>query len=355
MQPRTCQVGPLAAPSVANIAVSQTATGAGALALTGTTTLNTVANNVCLSQAGTAATALLLNGALCRARYSAPTMNVTSANVAYIPNPSMVRTASQTTNLFESDQGQPITITSAGNDSAITFSVVGVRANPSGLNATFTETVRGTNAGISSTLWSYILILSITPSGNTAANVTVGTSGMALLDTARRVLITSAGNDSGITFTITGLDWSGQEISEVLTGGNAAAVYSVLDYLGVLKIVVSGATASTVTVGTNGVASSQWVNLDTWAGGTVATQCVVSGTVNYTVQLSNDDPNSYGNPVARSAVTWDGTAAGSNVTNATTNQTWAGIPVGWARVLLNSNTNPGYVRMTLVQHLNAPA
>ena len=280
MQPRTCQVGPLAAPSVANIAVSQTATGAGALALTGTTTLNTVANNVCLSQAGTAATALLLNGALCRARYSAPTMNVTSANVAYIPNPSMVRTASWTTNLFESDQGQPITITSAGNDSAITFSVVGVRANPSGLNATFTETVRGTNAGISSTLWSYILILSITPSGNTAANVTVGT---------------------------------------------------------------------------NGVASSQWVNLDTWAGGTVATQCVVSGTVNYTVQLSNDDPNSYGNPVARSAVTWDGTAAGSNVTNATTNQTWAGIPVGWARVLLNSNTNPGYVRMTLVQHLNAPA
>ena len=354
MQPRVVQAGPLAAPSATNIAVSQTAAAAGALALTGSTTINTVANNVCLSQSGTTGTPLLLNGSLCRAGYSAPTLNVTSANVAYTPNPNAINTASRTTNIFAPDQGQPITITSAGNDSALTWTVVGYRANPGGKNGVFTESVRGTNAGVSSTTWSYTIILSITPSGNTASTVTVGTSGLALLDTARRVLITSGGNDSGVNFTITGSDWSGQEISEVLAGGNVGAVYSVLDYLAVLKITVSGATAGTVTVGTNGVASSQWVNLDTWAGGTIVSQAVVSGTVNYTIQVTNDDPDSYGNPIARTAVTWDGSAAGAALTNATTSQTWAGSPAAWCRVLLNSQTNPGYVRLTVVQHSNVP-
>ena len=351
MQPRVCQVGPLAAASATNIAAAQTAGAAGALALNGSTTVNTVANNVCLSQSGTAATPLLLNGALCRPRYSAPTMPA-QANVAYIPNQNLNRNISRTSSIFEPDQGQPIYITSAGNDSAINWTVVGIRASPPTLRSTYTETVKGTNAGISATQWSYIVILSITPSGNTAGAVTVGTCGLALLDTARRVLITSAGVDTGITFTITGYDWTGQQISEVLTGGSATSVYSVLDYLAVLKIVTSGATASTVTVGTNGIASSQWVNLDTWAGGTVASQCVVSGTANYTVQITNDDPNSYGNPVARTAVVWDSSAAGANVVNASTNQTWIGLPVGWARLLLNSSTNPGYVRMTLIQHLS---
>ena len=354
MQPRVTQVGPLAAPSANNIAVAQTAAAAGTLALTGSTTINSVANNICLSQSGTAATPLLLNGALCRAQYSAPTMNLTSATVAYIPNPNANVNAARTSSLLNNAQAQYVVITSAGNDSALTWTIAGIRASAAegGVTGVFTETVRGTNASISSSLYVYAVVFSITPSGNTASTVTVGTGGLALLDTARRVLITSAGNDSGITFTITGVDWAGTTISETLTGGNAAAVYSVLDYLGVFKIQVSGATASTVTVGTNGVASSPWVNLDTWAGGTVAAQCVVSGTANYTVQLTNDDPNSIGNPITRNAVTWDGTAAGANVANATTSQTWAGIPVGWARLLLNSNTNPGYVRMTLIQHLN---
>ena len=356
MQSRVTQVGPLAAASANNIALSQTAAAAGQLALNGSTTVNTIANSICLSQSGTAATPLTLNGAYCRARYSAPTMNLTSATVAYIPNPNSNVTAARTSSLLSSAQAQYVTITSAGNDSALTWTIVGIRGSAAegGVTGVFTETVSGTNASVSSTLYVYSIVISVTPSGNTAAAVTVGTGGLALLDTARRVLITSAGNDSGITFTITGVDWAGTTISETLTGGNAAAVYSTLDYLGVVKIAVSGATASTVTVGTNGVASSPWVNLDTWANGTVVGQCVVSGTVNYTVQLTNDDPNSIGNPIARTAVTWDSGAAGASLANATTSQTWAGSPAAWCRVLLNSQTNPGYVRMTLIQHSSVP-
>ena len=353
MQPRVTQVGPLVAASANNIAVSQSPVGAGALALTGTLTLNTVANNVCLSQSGTANTALTMNGALCRPQYSAPTMNLSLANVAYLQNPNLNMTLSRTTSIFEPDQGQPIYITSAGNDSALTWKIVGIRAGRVGYGGMYTETVNGTNAGISSTQWSYLVVFSITPSANTASTVTVGTCGLALLDTARRVLITSGGTDTGITFTITGLDWSGADISEVLTGGSSGnPVYSVLDYLAVTKIIASGATASTVTVGTNGVASSPWINFDTFAIGTTALQAVVSGTVNYTVQTTNDDPNSYGNPVARSAVTWDSSYAGLSNQTVSASYGIAQTPA-YARVLLNSNTNPGYVRLTATQHLAA--
>lgn len=354
MQPRVVTVGPLVAPSANNIVVSQSPTAAGALALTGTLTQNTVANNVCLSQSGTAATPLLMNGALCRAQYSAPTMNLSLANVAYIQNPNADQTKNRTTNIFSPDQGQPIYITSAGNDSAITWTVVGILAGRVGVNAVNTESVKGTNAGISGTQKDYLVVFSITPSGNTASTVTVGTSGLALLDTARRVLITSGGTDTGITFTITGLDWAGTEISEVLTGGsNGTPVFSVLDYLAVTKVVASGATASTVTVGTNGIASSQWLPFDTWAMGTAQIQCVVSGTVNYTVQTTMDDPNSYGNPVSRSAVTWDGTNGGLIAQTASGSYGFAQVPA-YIRVLLNSQTNPGSVKMTAAQHLSAP-
>ena len=51
--------------------------------------------------------------------------------------------------------------------------------------------------------------------------------------------------------------------------------------------------ARTVTVGPNaaGSTSSQWVRFDEWApGSTVTVQVDVSGTVNYTVQTTLDDP-----------------------------------------------------------------
>ena len=120
-------------------------------------------------------------------------------------------------------------------------------------------------------------------------------------------------------------------------------------YLGVTGIKLSGATAGTMSVGTNGVASSPWVNFDTWAAGTTSVQCVASGTVNYTIETTNDDPNSYGNPVARTAVTWDAAAGG--LINQTASGS-VGFPEVYAvmRVLLNSQTNPGYVRATFVQH-----
>jgi len=84
----------------------------------------------------------------------------------------------------------------------------------------------------------------------TVSSTTIYGNTVVTLDTARRIGIASNGNDSGITFTITGLDWANAPISEVVTGASGATASSVLDYLVVYSIVASAATASTITVGT---------------------------------------------------------------------------------------------------------
>jgi hypothetical protein len=160
-------------------------------------------------------------------------------------------------------------------------------------------------------------------------------SGNAVLDTPRRVLITTA--DTTTTFTIKGLSATGTLLTEsfLVSGG---ASYSALDYAQVMDIGVSQAPTAAVTAGTNGIASSAWVRLDEWANTQVTIQCNVSGTVNYTVQSTMDDPNSALNSVLPSAVTWVNTndTAAVNATGAVqTNFLFAPV---FARVLLNSGS-----------------
>ena len=330
MQPRVVQAGPLVAPTATKIGLSQTPVAAGALVLNGAAG-SAVANNICLSQSGAAATSLIINGALAQTQYASPTIGATPVTVGWLGTPG------------------PIYITCAGDEHLHTFAVVGLDVN----NVVLTETITGTNASVLASLNSYRSILSITPSANTTSTVTVGAMGFATLDTARQVIFTSNGVDTGITITISGTDWAGTPINESLAGASGAAVATVLDYLTITQVKVSGATASTIEIGTNGVCGSPWINLDQWAMGSVAFQAVASGTVNYTVQTSDDDPNSYANPVRRSSVTWDSNQAGMTGATASAAGGLSVAPI-WMRVLLNSQTNPGYVRLSVSQSSVVP-
>lgn len=198
------------------------------------------------------------------------------------------------------------------------------------------------------------IALSQTPTGPPYAvtlNGSLASGGVATLSNAQRIGIASAGNDSGITFAISGTDAAGNPQSETVTGGNVATVSSLLDYLTVTSIVASGATAAAITVGTTGIGASPWVRFDEWALGPVECAFVAIGTANYTLQTTSDDPNSLFTSIARSAVVWD--VSGSPVIAATTNLTvsLATAPI-FARVLLNSGS--GSVRATFTQYGVAP-
>jgi hypothetical protein len=108
-----------------------------------------------------------------------------------------------------------------------------------------------------------------------------------------------------------------------------------------------------VTVGTNALAGSPWVRLDEWAMPQTTIQCVVSGTVNYTVQATLDDPNSLTNPVAINAVTWSDSTDTNAVSATGTVLTYFAYAPIFARVLINSGA--GTVTATFAQSLVTPA
>lgn len=131
--------------------------------------------------------------------------------------------------------------------------------------------------------------LSQTPLG--AGNLTItgalATGGVATLDNSRRVGITSAGNDTGRTFTIYGTI-GGVSFTEAVTGANAATASSVRDYDTITRIAVDAATAGAVEAGTTGVGATKWLALDQYVPpNDISIVGEVTGTVNWTVQMTN--------------------------------------------------------------------
>lgn len=184
--------------------------------------------------------------------------------------------------------------------------------------------------------------------GNLTINGALASGGVATLDVARRVLFTPAGAEGTNTtiWTVYGTDWNGNSISEAVAGvNNPSTTYTLYDYKTVTRIAVNKAQAGAVTVGTNAIASSRPIFLDTFAPAPTAIQVTVSGTVNYTVRQSLDDPNtiSGGYP----SVTWVSHPDTSLVAaTATAQGNYAYIP-RVTQILLNSGT--GTVTMTVIQ------
>ena len=101
-----------------------------------------------------------------------------------------------------------------------------------------------------------------------------------------------------------------------------------------------------------GVKESSLVRFDNWAQGPVSVQAVVTGTVSYSVQVSNDDPNDPVNPVAVASMTWSPAPDAALVTQtATSYGSLIAVPV-FARVYLASGN--GSVVTTFVQSSSVP-
>lgn len=206
-----------------------------------------------------------------------------------------------------------------------------------------------------------------------AAATIAGAGSLTLLTTvvdtsARRIAILSAANDSGITFTLSGRDWNGQPVSEVVTGASGApgTSTSTYDYLTLTSAVASGASAGNVSIGTSATASSRPVFLDTFADPNVSIYVACTGsTQNYTVEYCGEDPNEIAQNVGyssdASALTWQNltwiVSGTSAIVTATTNQI-ANQQGGYRMVRLRT-TNAGssttdFATAVFTQFSNAP-
>lgn len=296
-------------------------------------------NGVSVSQAVPGATGVVIDGAY-SAGYSATSIATTTSNgtgttavtingaravsgAAYLPVPSYV------------------VMVSVGDDSGKTWAVAGL--GPDNYTAQ-SETVAAANASRVATTKKFAKITSVTLSSASANNVSVGVNGIATITQPRRIALTSGGTDTGITFVVTGTDVNGNAQSETVVGADTAAAHTVLSYKTVTSIVASGATASTLIVGsaadsiTGGAAESAWIRLDEWAFANVMVQANVSGTANYTVRQTMDDPNSLTNATARASMTWvDSTDSNLVGASASKQGNFAYAPL-WMKVVLNSGS-----------------
>jgi hypothetical protein len=166
------------------------------------------------------------------------------------------------------------------------------------------------------------------------------------LDAPRQVTITNTEPAGANSFTVVGTDAAGSPISETLVSTGAAVTTS-QNFATVTSISVALPLAAAASASTAATATSPWVMFDPWANAaSITKQAVVTGAANFTVQVSNDDPNAPGGPPPGS-MAWspdpDATFVGAS---ANVEGSWAFVPL-WARVLLNSGA--GSVRATFSQ------
>jgi len=102
--------------------------------------------------------------------------------------------------------------------------------------------------------------------------------------------ITSAGNDSGNTFVVTGTDQNGDAATESITGPNAGTVESTGYWRTITSITISANAVGAITVGTVDEAVTVDVMLNKYVTSTVAVSGL-AGTINYGIQESFDPQN----------------------------------------------------------------
>lgn len=124
---------------------------------------------------------------------------------------------------------------------------------------------------------------SITLTAGTGVTTTVDAFGVTryVADVARCVTVVSGGNDSGISFLITGYDIYGARMTQLLTGTNGSTATTLKAFKSVISVVPNGSVASTVTVGTSDtfgvpvqVSDKGYIDVQNWAN----TTAIDSGT-----------------------------------------------------------------------------
>lgn len=182
-------------------------------------------------------------------------------------------------------------------------------------------------------------------------NGSLVSGGVATFDKPRRVIVTSAANESANSFTIIGTDYFGRTQTEVLVGANIGAAQTVRDFATVSSIRATSATSGAVTAGTSGVAStSPWI-VDAIANpANFRAFNTVSGTVNYSLEIAGDDlaPDYNINSTPPTYFSADGFSAQTGNTTGLISG-----PFNFVRLTINSGT--GTVTSKIIQSLKAGA
>lgn len=302
-----------------------------------------VTNQICASQTPNAGQ-MVLNGAGVSATLGSINNVATSQDPAAAGNLTLVST------IVQFAQPRYVYVTSAGNDSALTFTITGTDVNWNPL----TETITGGNTKAVVTTKQFTSVSSVYVNGN-CGSVQVGSFAYATFTggTARQVTITPTGNESSNSFIVTGTDLNGNTFSETVTGKNATASTTNSYFFTVTSITIASNAANAIVAGMTNTAASNWIRFDDFAPSNISIQCTVSGSATYTVQSTLQDPNDPFSPVTEGSLTWVSSSDPAVVGATTTQQSNFLFAPKFARVVL-TQTSTGSVSAVFLQSSNGP-
>lgn len=180
-------------------------------------------------------------------------------------------------------------------------------------------------------------------------NGAFASGGVVTLTPPRAVTFTSADDFSAVTFTIYGYDENNYPAIEAVTGPNNDTVTSTTKFKTITQIATDsggGFTTETVEAGAvaSGIGDGAWWPLDLYNPNQVTTISVniLSGTANYSVQYTNEDP--FDTTITQLAVAHPV----ATLTGASTDQT-AFTTTLMRAVRVNFASGAGTVRVTVTQ------
>jgi|TARA_Y100000310_G_scaffold74364_2_gene70566 hypothetical protein len=179
-----------------------------------------------------------------------------------------------------------VSVYGANDESGKTFTVTGLGDDGGHL----IEVITGPNATTVMGATEFKQITTIAASAATTGDVEVGVNGTTTFTQPQHVTITSAGDDTGDTFTVTGTDRQGLALTEGITGANAGVAAGTKNFKTVTKVASSGASAAGVTVGVDGTAESQWIPVGAYGGDfTIGLGVEQTDTATWDVEHTFDD------------------------------------------------------------------
>lgn len=163
------------------------------------------------------------------------------------------------------------------------------------------------------------------------------------------ITITTVDDETGVNFTIEGTSPAGNPQSVTIAGGNNTTVTTTAAFASVNSVITDAGTTDDVEVGLAQGGYSPWYPLDIYTPNQVTTiSATVSGTVNYSIEYTNEDP--FDPSITQTPVVHP--AAGGAFTSASTNQTHFTTTLMRA-VRYKINSGGGTLRLTITQQSTA--
>jgi hypothetical protein len=181
--------------------------------------------------------------------------------------------------------------------------------------------------------------------GNLTLDGALATDGVATLVVPQFLLLTTAADETGKTFTFYYTDRYGTAQTYATAGVNNTTKVIPINAKTVTRIAVSAATAGAILVGITAVGTTKWLPVNWHAADfQLGFACVVTGTVNYHIEYCWDGLFDVGFNEADATAFVD-----ANITNETSSQSgsYTGGPMTGVRLKINSGT--GSVQMTMIQ------